>query len=279
MDTFGDQLRFWRTLRGYSQLSLASELGMSPRNLSFLETGRSRPTRPTILELARFLNIPCRSRDQLLVLAGLKPDVLPGGDASNLEPFYNAIKTMLAKHSPFPALVLNRWWDLVDANPSAVNMLGDVVLGENIIEKCLLNEKWMQAVINPDEIRWSVYRELSFDLLNFGDDRFKRLYSEVERLVDGLNELVHDNNPAVRFCCYANGQPLSFTSMVTRFRAPSDSRIAELKVELFFPTDGVTEKYMHELAAENSTLNSRVLPPALPHRQADGNQATSAATC
>ena len=250
MDNFGDQLRFWRTLRGYSQMRLAHELGMSSRNLSFLETGRSRPTRPTVMQLVRFLNIPCRARDQLMALAGLKPEVARSADSSNLEPFYSAVKVMLSKHNPYPALVLNRWWDLVDANAVARRLLGSVSPGDNLVQQCLLNADWMRAVLNPEEVQWSVYRELHHDLMSFHDERFMQIYADVERLVAGKQEQGPDSNPAVRFCLMLEGQPRSFTSMVTRFRAPSDTRIAELKVELFFPTDAATEDYLQRLYAE-----------------------------
>lgn len=268
MDNFGDQLRFWRTLRGYSQMRLAHELGMSSRNLSFLETGRSRPTRPTVTQLVRFLNIPCRARDQLMALAGLKPPAARSADSSNLQPFYNAVKIMLSKHNPYPALVLNRWWDLVDANAVACRLLGSVSPGDNLVQQCLLNPDWMRAVLNPEEVQWSIYRELHHDLMNFHDERFMQIYADVERLVSGKQEQEPDGNPAVRFSLMSEGQAYSFTSMVTRFRAPSDTRIAELKVELFFPTDAATEAYLQRLYAEVSAPQAAA-GQAVPQDHAD----------
>lgn len=245
MKSFGEQLKLWRQLRGLSQMELASQLGMSTRNISFLETGRSRATKPTVVRLAQFLNIPCRSRDQLLLSCGIQPNE-QGLDFQNkdLEPFYNAITLMLKKHEPYPAFTFNRWWDLLEVNQAASNLF-QLAPGQNIIENCILNDDWLTGVQNGDQVIWYFYHEMRNDLLHFQDERFKQLFLRIENKVKTLNLADDDlvTHPALCSCFLAQGINLNLTSIVSRFRVPQTAQLEEIKIELVFPIDAESEAF------------------------------------
>ena len=114
----GDLLREWRQRRRLSQLDLAIAANVSSRHLSFVETGRSRPTSEMILHLAEHLDVPLRDRNALLLAGGYAPAYPERGLAEpELTAVRNALRKVLAGHEPYPAVVVNRWWELVDANP------------------------------------------------------------------------------------------------------------------------------------------------------------------
>ena len=121
----GDQLRDWRTRRRMSQLDLALEAGVSARHLSFLETGRSRPSRDMVLRLCEELAVPLRDRNRLLLAAGFAPAYEERPlEAPEMEPVRRAVAQVLTGHEPFPAAVVDRWWNLVAANRNVVAVPG-----------------------------------------------------------------------------------------------------------------------------------------------------------
>ena len=118
----GPLLKTWRDQRRLSQLDLALEAGVSTRHLSFVETGRSRPSEQMVLHLAEQLDVPLRERNRLLLAAGYAPSLLAAAAASELGPVKDALDQLLASHEPFPAIVVDRAWNLVAAN-AAIAML------------------------------------------------------------------------------------------------------------------------------------------------------------
>jgi transcriptional regulator with XRE-family HTH domain len=123
----GDLIREWRQRRRLSQLDLAIAANVSSRHLSFVETGRSRPTSEMILHLAEHLDVPLRDRNALLLAGGFAPAYPERALAEpELHAVRNALKRVLAGHEPYPAAVVNRWWELVDANAGIAVFTGDV---------------------------------------------------------------------------------------------------------------------------------------------------------
>src|SRR5687768_15602028 len=123
----GDLLRGWRQRRRLSQLDLSVEAEVSSRHLSFLETGRSRPSREMLLHLAEHLDVPLRDRNALLLAAGYAPAYGESSlDAPELDVVRDALDVLLEAHAPYPALVVDRRWDLVAANASAAILLEGV---------------------------------------------------------------------------------------------------------------------------------------------------------
>lgn len=128
MSDLGVLLRDWRQRRRMSQLDLALEAEVSARHLSFVETGRSRPSRELLLHLAEHLDVPLRERNTLLLAAGYAPIYHQTPlDAEELAPVRAAIDQILAGHEPYPAVVVDRRWDLVSANRPAMAILTDGV--------------------------------------------------------------------------------------------------------------------------------------------------------
>jgi transcriptional regulator with XRE-family HTH domain len=131
--TVGELLRQWRRRRGLSQLALAGAAGVSARHLSFVETGRSRPSRALLLRLGEHLDVPLRDRNALLLAAGLAPAYPQHRlDDPPMAAVADAVARILAAYEPYPALVVDRRWELVDANPP-----GDVTVAELAIEAFL----------------------------------------------------------------------------------------------------------------------------------------------
>src|SRR5262245_9012542 len=127
----GTLLQYWRGVRGMSQLALALEADVSPRHVSFVETGRASASRELVLRLARALDVPLRERNGLLLAAGFAPMFKESSlDSPPLRAARRALDAMLAKHEPYPAVVMNRSWDILESNGAATtffsHLLGDV---------------------------------------------------------------------------------------------------------------------------------------------------------
>lgn len=129
---FPGLLRFWRNRRGYSQLALSLAAGVSQRHISFLESGRARPSREMILSLAERLNVPLRQRNRLLLAAGFAPVYTEHGlDEPPLQVVQQAVRLILDKQEPYPAVVLDRFWNLLDANQAYWRMLAALLGAEH----------------------------------------------------------------------------------------------------------------------------------------------------
>ena len=123
----GVLLRDWRQRRRLSQLDLALEAGVSARHLSFLETGRSNPSREMVLHLSDQLDVPLRERNRLLLAAGFAPAFEERPiDAPEMAPVRDALDRVLTGHEPYPAVVVDRWWNLAAANRSIAMFTADV---------------------------------------------------------------------------------------------------------------------------------------------------------
>lgn len=251
--SFGEQLRFWRTYRGMSQMKLATELNMSSRNLSFLETGRSRPTKPTIVKLTDYLEIPEQEKVKIFTAAGIRPSS-PSQCESEvcLEPFKRAIDQLLENHNPYPALVFNEYWDLVKLNNSASMLLKGIEEGDNIVEKCFLNDQWIDKVKNSDEVLLSVFHEMRDDLLMNENERFLSLFRRVEKKILPYKDRFQKAKPAISFNYKDGDIDLNLISMITRFRSlNSNHHLRGVKVELIFPGDCESEKFLQSLLMNN----------------------------
>ena len=124
----GDLLRQWRAVRGRSQLELAMDMGVSQRHISFIESGRSSPSRALLLGLSNALDIPLRDRNALLLAAGYAPMYAePAWDAAEMRVVHRALERMLKQHEPYPALVMDRHWNVLMTNEAAPRFFGQFV--------------------------------------------------------------------------------------------------------------------------------------------------------
>jgi transcriptional regulator with XRE-family HTH domain len=260
----GDLLREWRQRRRMSQLDLSLEADISTRHLSFLETGRSQPSRDMVLLLAEQLEIPLRERNVLLVAAGYAPVFAerPLQDPA-LQQARKAVDLVLAGHEPYPALAVDRHWTLVAANAAVGRMIAGV------------DASLLQPPVNV--LRLSLHpKGLAPRIANLAEWRahlFARLRRQIEVSADPvLSELLEELGTYPMASPYKPERPaaerefagvlvpvqfvtdqgvLSFFSTTTVFGTPLDITLSELALEAFFPADAATGEILRSLAASS----------------------------
>jgi transcriptional regulator with XRE-family HTH domain len=254
--SFGDLLRVWRTRRRISQLELASAAEVSSRHISFLETGRARPSREMTIHLAEHLEVPLRERNALLLAAGFAPayDESPI-DSPQMTAVREAVALVLANHEPFPAIAVDRWWNAVAGNRAASLFTEGVpadLLGPppNAYRISLHPDGLASRIRNFDEVAHFALARLRHDVAMSGDSRLVDLLREVE----GYPTVRRLPPPApprgavvlpVRLE-HPSGE-LALFSTVAVFGTPADVTVAELAIEAFFPADRATAELMQEL--------------------------------
>jgi transcriptional regulator with XRE-family HTH domain len=248
--TVGELLREWRERRRLSQLELALQAGVSSRHLSFVETSRSRPSRDMVLHLAEQLDVPLRERNHLLLAAGYAPlyaeTVL---DAPRMSAVRAALRQVLAGHEPYPALVVDRHWNMVDANAS----LGLFTAGvapellsppANALRIALHPGGMAPRIINLGEWRAHLLGRLRRQIERSGDPALAGLYDELRAYPcdqpEPEVELPGPGDIAVPLRVRHEGRELAFFSTVATFGTPLDITVAELAIESFFPADPAT---------------------------------------
>jgi len=245
----GDLIREWRQRRRLSQLDLAIAANVSSRHLSFVETGRSRPTSEMILHLAEHLDVPLRDRNALLLAGGYAPAyperILA---APELQAVTSALKRVLAGHEPYPAAVVNRWWELVDANAGIALFTGGVrpELLEppvNVLRLSLHPDGMAPRIANLRQWRAHLLARLHRQAEATGDPRLFSLYSELEAYPGGHGDEAPPPQPTdvvVPLRYQAATQQLSFLSITAVIGTPMDVTVEELAIESFYPADNQT---------------------------------------
>jgi transcriptional regulator with XRE-family HTH domain len=252
----GALLREWRQQRRLSQFELALESGVSSRHLSFVETGRSRPSVAMVLRLAEQLEVPLRDRNGLLLAAGYAPAFAQRElDAPEMGPVRDAIDQVLRGHEPYPALVVDRHWGLVAAN-RAVDVLVEGVAGElleppiNVLRLSLHPDGLAPRILNLHQWRAHLLERLARDALASGDPALTVLRDELASYPDGepgpgLDPAFTDIAVPLRL---RHGEiELAFMSTKTSFDTAVDVTVAELSIESFFPADTQTAEAMRSL--------------------------------
>src|SRR5215218_7958929 len=251
----GHQLRDWRTRRRMSQLDLALEAGVSARHLSFLETGRSKPSRDMVLRLCEKLSIPLRDRNGLLLAAGFAPAYQERPlEAPEMEPVRRAVAQVLTGHEPFPAAVVDRWWNLVAANRNVSVFLEGVAphlleAPANVLRVSLHPEGMAPRIANLAEWRGHLLDRLRREVTATADVRLADLLAEL----DGYPRPPASAPPrpprgaiAVPLVLHHADRELSFFSTIATFGTAIDVTVAELSIEAFFPADAATASFLHE---------------------------------
>lgn len=257
----GDLLRDWRRRRRMSQLDLASDAGVSPRHLSFVETGRARPSRELVLHLAEHLDVPLRARNSLLLAAGYAPAYDQTDlDAPEMRAVRGALDRLLAAHEPYPALVVDRMWNLVTANASALLFLDGVpqhVLEPtmNVLRLTLHPDGLASRIANLAELRRALLGRLHREVVLTGDDELGHLYDELctyaaDRSAD--SGLESHGEVFVPFRIRTDDGELSFFNTIATFGTALDITVAELAVEAFFPADERTATYLRSAQEQRS---------------------------
>jgi transcriptional regulator with XRE-family HTH domain len=255
----GDHLRIWRQRRHVSQLALACDADISTKHLSFIETGRARPSRGMLLRLAERLDVPLRERNVLLVAAGYAP-VFPQRPLQDpaLAAAREAVDLVLAGHEPNPALAVDRHWTLVAANRAVAPLLDGVdpeLLQPpvNVLRLSLHPAGMAPRTINLEEWREHVLARLRRDIDLTADPALAGLFEEISGYSGGgrRRPAGEDDEPriAVPLRLAVAGEVLSFLSTITVFGTPIDVTLAELAIESFFPADAATAQALRRLAA------------------------------
>ena len=260
--TFGDLLREWRGSRRVSQLDLAAEADVSQRHLSFLETGRSEPSREMVIHIASVLDVPLRDRNRLLVAAGYAPAYPQRGlDEPELEQVRHVLELILGAHEPFPAYVIDRAWNLVLTNRAAGSLVPRLIdpadaalFGGNLVRLTFHPRGLRGSIVNWEEAALSLLDRLEREAAERpGDETLTDLLAEVRgypgvtdlperpRLPSGADLLVPLHLRT------ADLEVRLFTTIAT-IGAPYDVTLEELRLETLFPADEESEEALRAIA-------------------------------
>lgn len=261
-NSFGHFLRQWRDRRGLSQLDLAVISDVSQRHISFLESGRAKPSREMILELATVLDIPLREQNVMLSAAGFAA-VYSQSDLQDpqVEPIRKALDFILHKQEPYPAVVIDRYWNLLQSNRAATCLM-NLLLEDQTLETQFESINLMRLMFEPHGLRpWVVnWQEVAGHLI-------RRVHREAvvegqsEKSIALLNELLaypdvpqswHDlqwewHTPLLTVNFIKGDRCFNFFSTIATLGTPYDITLQELRVECLFPADDVTEENMRNL--------------------------------
>jgi len=247
---FGTRLRQWRRQRGLSQLGLAGQVGSTGRHISFLETGRSRPSRQMVLRLADTLAMGLRETNDLLHAAGLParyPTVTV--DNADLAPYRVVVDRMLASHEPYPGMVLDGHFTVLAANPPCRVLFGMDLVGVNFVRDALANPVAAKGIVNWPEVAWAgVDRLRRQHRLSPFDVELGRLVTLAENALTGVPRPEPTGEPLVCPWFRIGGLVVRTVAMVARFDHPAETTLDELRVELLYPMDEVAEQFFRSSA-------------------------------
>ncbi len=252
MSTFGTFLQEWRRTRRFSQLQLAAEADVSARHVSFLETGRARPSREMVERLGEALGLPLVARNQLLTHAGFAARY-PGyrWEADEMAPIRAAVTYTLDRHAPYPALALDRLWTVIRMNDPAKALYGQLGVGEgdsllDLMASAVLPElieNWPQVAHHAAHQLWNESASQG------GVPELDRVADELARSAGRPEADIGPVTPTV----YRYGDArLSLFATMSHFSTPRDVMLEDFKLELYFPADDATDAALRALAEQHT---------------------------
>jgi transcriptional regulator with XRE-family HTH domain len=259
-------LRHWRDMRGRSQLDLSFDAGVSQRHISFIESGRSVPSRPLLMDIAQALDIPLRERNTLLLAAGYAPVYAEGAwDAPEMQSVTRALQRMLRQHEPFPALVMDRYWNVLMTNAAAPRFFGGFVdLASRPAPRNLLHLVFDPAGLRPFIAHWPeaaksllarVFRESVGRVV---DQKTKDLVAALLAYPDVSPEWTAPTSsatlPVIPLGFLKEDRVLNYFSMVTTVGTPQTVAAQELRLECLFPADEATERLHAQIMGDAPAL-------------------------
>ena len=246
MTQFSDQLRQWRQTRRFSQLDLALEANVSARHISFLETGRARPSRDMIVLLGEALSIPLAARNQMLTAMGFIPRYASRDwDEAAMAPIRRAIDRTLDRHAPYPGIAIDRLWRLTRMNEPAQKMFGmlGVTEGSSMLDMLRNPMLWDMVENWPEVAHHSMLRLRTESAAQGG---IPELDTAATFLANHA-KAGPDIGPTVPTIFKFGDQRLSMFGTIAQFGSPEDATLEELKIELFFPADAATEQALNAM--------------------------------
>ncbi|MSP77575.1 MAG: XRE family transcriptional regulator [Rhodospirillaceae bacterium] len=266
-DAFGPMLRAWRRRRGASQLALALQSGVSQRHVSFLESGRARPSREMVVQLSSALDVPLRQRNTLLLAAGFAPAYRETNLAApELVAVRRAIDHMLKQQEPYPAVVIDRLWNILDANEAAGAVTVFLFEGpppppppgkqSNLLRWLLDPTALRSKVTNWEEVaRYLVSTTYAEILAAGGEPKALEFIQEIMAFPDipasFRNLRFEERPPPVLTLDYlVAGKALSVFTTIATLGTPQDVTLQEVRIECFFPADDRSDALFKSLAAK-----------------------------
>ncbi|MEO1593569.1 MAG: helix-turn-helix transcriptional regulator [Cyanobacteria bacterium J06632_22] len=262
---FGDLLRYWRQQRGVSQLTLSMTSDVSQRHISFLESGRSQPSRDMVLRLGKMLDVPLRSQNQLLTAAGFAPIFTEQSlETPELAPVRQAIDFMLRQQEPYPAIVMDQYWNQIESNRAAQQVFA-LLMPVEALSECVDDQgrlNLMKATLHPNGLRpvirnWTdvatqlihrIHREaLAAGEQSITQTLFDQLmnYPDVADCWQRDSERLHPPLLTVNFA--TEDYSFNFFTTITTLGTPYDITLQELRIESLFPADERTKHCIESL--------------------------------
>jgi transcriptional regulator with XRE-family HTH domain len=267
-DLFGPMLRAWRRRRGASQLALALQSGVSQRHVSFLESGRARPSREMVVQLTSALDVPLRQRNTMLLAAGFAPVYRESNLAApELLPVRQAIARMMKQQEPYPAYVIDRLWNVLDANEAAVAFAHFLNEGpppppapgkqSNILRSLLDPTGLRPKIANWEEVaRYLVSTTYAEILAAGGEPKALAFIEEVMAYPDvpaSFRRVRFEDRPppVLTLDFIVGGKSMSVFSTIATLGTPQDVTLQEVRIECFFPADDRSDALFKSLAAKS----------------------------
>ncbi|RMI43616.1 helix-turn-helix transcriptional regulator [Streptomyces triticirhizae] len=251
MHTVGELLRQWRRRRRLSQLDLAIAADVSARHVSLVETGRSNPSAEMVLRLAEQLDVPLRERNRLLLAAGFAPRFPErplGADA--LATARDAVARVLRAHEPYPALVIDRHWNIVMTNRAIGPFLADVAPEllrppVNMVRLGLDPRGFASRLVNLADVRSVLRARIGRQLAAAPDARLTALYEELLAPAEGEEATPPpaDSDVVITMTFRFDDRELRLFSTITTFGTPLDITLDEVAIESYYPADAETAAY------------------------------------
>jgi transcriptional regulator with XRE-family HTH domain len=264
----GAMLRHWRDLRGTSQLELSSHTGFSQRHISFIESGRSSPSRQTLMDIAQALDVPLRDRNSLLLAAGYAPIYSEAPwNAGEMQGVTRALERMLRQHEPFPAVVMDRYWNVLVANEAAPRFFNYFIdmktrTGPRNMLHLMFDPDGMRPhVADWDDVAPTLIQRIARETVGHVTD------SKTQELITALLSYpgtkaewktpravpTTPTLPVIPLGFIHNSWTLRYFSMVTTVGTPQTITAQELRIECLFPVDESTEALHLELMSRAPT--------------------------
>jgi transcriptional regulator with XRE-family HTH domain len=284
----GNLLRYWRRSRGRNQLDLAIDTGISQRHISFVESGRSHPSRQTLLEIAQVLDVPLRERNALLLSAGYAPVYSEAAwNSTQMQSVTKALERILRQHDPFPALIMDRYWNVLMANESATRFFNCFIdmsqrKGPRNMLHLIFDPEGMRPFVEHwDQVAASLIHRVRTEATGrVTDGKTKELMASLLAYSDGKIGLASGANPnhtapqdeghraigtppvlpMIPISFRRSEMVLNYFSLVTTVGTPQTVAAQELRIESMFPADEETEKAHLQLLGSD-TCSSHLRSP------------------